>query len=146
MVSLTKEMEREFEILDVSGDVGIRVSGKSLEDIFKNSAVALYSLITNPAQIRSEDSIEVKVYSESMEGLLVGWLNELIFQFDTYSFVGHEVVIDTLNENRIEATIQGERFDPARHDRGLLIKAATYHNLKFEKKNGLWNVEVVFDI
>jgi SHS2 domain-containing protein len=139
-------METNFEILDISGDVGIRVSGKSLEDVFKNTALALYSLVTKLSSIRPEETIEVKVYSESIEGLLVGWLNELIFQLDTYGFIGMDVEIETLNENRIEASLKGERFDLERHEQGLLLKAATYHNLKCEKKNGFWNVEVVFDI
>ncbi len=139
-------MDTNFEILDISGDVGIRVSGRSLEEVFRNSALALFSLVTKLSSIRPEESIEVNVYSESIEGLLVGWLNELIFQFDSYGFLAMDVEIETLNENRIEAFLRGERFDPDRHERGLLLKAATYHNLKCEKKNGLWNVEVVFDI
>ncbi|RMG03562.1 MAG: archease [Nitrospirae bacterium] len=139
-------MENEFEILDISGDVGIRVSGKSLEEIFKRSALGLYSLITETGSVNPSESIDVKVYSESLEGLVVGWLNELIFQFDANGFIGKELDIETLNENRVEAVVRGEKFDPDRHERGLLLKAATYHNLTLEKKNGLWNLEVIFDI
>ncbi|PJA82642.1 MAG: archease, partial [Nitrospirae bacterium CG_4_9_14_3_um_filter_44_28] len=28
-----------FEVIDISGDVGIRAFGKSIEDVFKNSAL-----------------------------------------------------------------------------------------------------------
>ncbi|RMG73677.1 MAG: archease [Nitrospirae bacterium] len=139
-------MDKDFEILDISGDVGLRVFGENLERLFINSARGLYHLITENSQIKPQRAVDVNVYADTLDGLLVGWLNELIFQFDTYGFLGADVEIKSLSENRIEATLFGEDFDPARHERGLLIKAATYHNVKIEKQNGLWSVEVIFDI
>lgn len=139
-------MDKDFEILDISGDIGLKVYGENLEKLFINAAKGLYSLIIEQSNVNPVKSIDVNVYAESLDGLLVGWLNELIFQFDTYGFVGNEIEIKTLSENRIEASVFGEDFDPQRHERGLLVKAATYHNLKIEKKNGVWTVEIVFDI
>ncbi len=139
-------MNPEFEVLDISGDVGLRVYGESLEDLFVNSARGLYSLITDITRVRGSKETKVNVYGESLESLYVGWLNELIFQFDTYGFIGRDVRIDSLTERRIEAFVIGEEFDPDRHDRGLLLKAATYHNLRIEKRDGQWVAEVVFDI
>ena len=40
----------------------------------------------------------------------------------------------------------GEEFDGGRHNRGLLIKAATYHNLCLKQSKVGWEAEVVFDI
>ncbi len=139
-------MDKDFEILDISGDVGIRVFGENLEKLFINAARGLYNLITENSNIHSSKAVDINVYAESLDGLLVGWLNELIFQFDTYGFLGRDIEIKNLTENRIEATVFGEEFDPEKHEKGLLIKAATYHNLKIEKQNGLWSVEVIFDI
>ena len=139
-------MDKDFKIFDVSGDVGLRVYGGTLEELFTNGAKGLFSLITNLSSLDTGKSINVKVFSESLDGLFVSWLNELIFQFDTYGFTGRDVEVRMVNENRIEATVWGEEFDPERHERGLLLKAATYHNLKIEKKNGLWTAEVIFDI
>ncbi|NOY64882.1 MAG: archease [Nitrospirae bacterium] len=138
--------EPSYKVLDISGDVGLKVHGETLEELFINGAVGLYSLITDLSRVKPEKSINVNVYSESLDGLFVGWLNEIIFQFDTYGFIGREVKIESLTENRIEAIINGEDFDPERHERGLLLKAATYHNLKIEKRNGIWRAEVIFDI
>jgi len=136
----------QYEVLDVSGDVGLRVKGDSLESLFTTAAKGLYSLITDPDRISSVQQTRVNVYCESLEDLFIGWLNELIFQFDTYGFVAKDIQIDNLTENRVEAVLKGERFDPEKHSRGLLLKAATYHNLKLQKQNGLWVAEVVFDI
>ena len=70
---------KQFEIIDISGDVGIRAFGKSIEEVFKNSAIGMYSLITDLEGVKGDKNISISVESNSLEGLLVSWLNELIF-------------------------------------------------------------------
>ncbi len=136
----------EFEVIDISGDVGLRAFGESKGRAFINAALGMYSLITNLDAIEEEKSIDVSVESNSSDGLLVSWLNELIFHFDAYGFVGKRVEMGHFSENKITATITGEEFDPGRHEGKLLIKAATYHRLKLEKRREGWEIEVIFDI
>lgn len=135
-----------FEVIDISGDVGLRAYGESLKDAFTNAAIGMYSLITDTDAIKEEKVIEVSVVSDWMEGLLVSWLNELIFQFDAYDFVGKKVVITEFMPSLLKASLSGEDFNPERHESKLLIKAATYHQLKIEEKNGRWEIDVIFDI
>lgn len=145
-----------FEIVDVSGDIGIRASGNSLEDVFINAAEALYSLITNIDRVKPEKSLSIEVKGHNIESLIVSFLNELIFHFDAYGFIGRSIDIksnikdlNTPEEEQelwLRAVIRGEDFDPERHERRLLVKAATYHNLRFYKEDNLWKVEIIFDI
>ncbi len=139
-------MEMGFEILDISGDVGLRVRGRSLDELFVNSALGLYSLITDISRVEPADSADIRLESETLDGLFIGWLNELIFRFDTYGFIGREIHVESVTEKRIVARIRGEDFDPERHERGFLVKAATYHDLKIERKGDTWIAEVVLDI
>ena len=87
---------KRFELIDISGDAGIRAFGKSLEDLFLNAAAGMYSLIADPGSVSPQKSIEIESKGSSLEGLLVSWLNELIFHFDTYGFIGREVRIHEL--------------------------------------------------
>jgi SHS2 domain-containing protein len=147
---------KDFEILDISGDVGIRAFGKDIEDAFVHAALGMFSLITSLKTIAEEKTIDVTVESDSLGGLLVSWLNELIFNFDTYGFIGKKITIhdlvhwaaqpDILQACKLKATISGEEFDPQRHEGKLLIKAATYHKLAVEKIRGIWEIHVIFDI
>jgi len=137
---------KRFELIDISGDAGIRAFGNSLDALFKNAAAGMYSLIADPGSIIPRKSIEIKAEGASQEGLLVAWLNELIFHFDTYGFIGRDIHIHQLNNTLIMSTIDGEDFVPERHGRGLLIKAATYHKLKIERKEDHWEADVIFDI
>ncbi len=135
-----------FEILDISGDVGIRAFGKSLEELFVNAASGMYNLITDTEAVERKRDMDVEVKSHSLEGLLVSWLNELIFQFDTYGFIGRDINIREFSENEIKASLTGEEFDESRHYKRLLIKAATYHQLKIERVGEEWKAEIIFDI
>jgi SHS2 domain-containing protein len=135
-----------YEHLDISGDAGVRATGATEEEASASAALGMYALITAPRDVAEEKSIRVEVKSHSREGLLVGFLNELVFQFDTYGFVGKRVEVNAMEEQRIDATITGEDFDPARHESNLLIKAATYHGVKVEQEGGGWVAECIFDI
>lgn len=135
-----------FEVLDISGDVGIRAFGKSLEELFINAATGMYSLITDVNTIEKKQKIDIEVESHSLESLLVSWLNELIFRFDTYGFIGRDIDISEFSESRIKASLTGEDFDETRHEKRLLVKAATYHQLRIEREGENWKAEIIFDI
>ncbi len=137
---------KSYEPLDISGDVGIRVRGRNIKELFKNTAIGMYSLITNIDTVDKKKTIHISVESHSLDGLIISWLNELIFHFDTYGFIGKGIDITKLKDNRINAVLSGDEFDPERHEKRLLIKAATYHRLKLEKTEDGWRTEVIFDI
>jgi SHS2 domain-containing protein len=137
---------KQFELLDISGDAGIRAFGRDLPDLFVNAAIGMYSLITDIKNIQEKKMLEISAQGSSLEGLLVSFLNELIFHFDTYSFLGKRIVITALDNNSVTAKVSGEEFDPDQHQGKLLIKAATYHKLLIDKKDGFYQAEIIFDI
>lgn len=139
---------KQFEMIDISGDVGIRVFGRDLKELFGNAALGMYSLITDVKDIEEKKRIEISAESSSTDGLLVSYLNELIFHFDTYGFTGKKTTIKELDpsEFRLKAEVIGEDFDLERHKRKLLLKAATYHRLKIKEKNGMYQADIIFDI
>jgi SHS2 domain-containing protein len=106
----------------------------------------MYSLITNLDSIKEKKTINVSVGSPSLDGLLVSWLNELIFHFDAYGFIGKKIEIKQFSDKRMVATVTGEEFDPQHHEGKFLIKAATYHKLRIEKIDNMWEIDVIFDI
>ena len=151
---------KDFEILDISGDVGIKAFGKDLEEAFIHAALGMFSLITNLDTIKDKKAIDVTVKSDFLDGLLVSWLNELIFHFDTYGFIGRKITIAEITPPphlqgggieegvgyTLKATVYGEEFEQQRHEGKLLIKAATYHKLKIEKVREMFEIHVIFDI
>ncbi len=140
---------KKFEIIDISGDVGMRAFGATIEEAFINEAMGMYSLITDIESVRESRKIIIETQSDSLEGLLVSYLNELIFQFDAYGFIGRSIDINMFRFEPtpfLKATVRGEEFDSKKHERKLLIKAATYHKLRIEKTKDVWEIDVIFDI
>ena len=53
----------------------------------------------------------------------------------------------TLNENRLQAKIWGEKIDRQKHKPVVEVKAATYADLKVEQnKQGLWVAQCIVDV
>jgi SHS2 domain-containing protein len=134
------------EYIDISGDAGVRATGGSPEELFEDMALGMYGLVTDLGAVAEEKTVSTEASGQGTERILVSWLNELIFRLDTHGFVGSRVKVLELTEDRVRAEVTGEEFDPERHERRLLLKAATYHDLKVEKKDGEWVAEVIFDI
>jgi SHS2 domain-containing protein len=147
---------RPYEFLDISGDAGIRAFGDTIGELFVNAALGMYDLTTDPNKVGKTETVEISLAHDSPEGLLVSWLNELIFRFDAHGFIGKEIVITEFLFGHdfagsgpvysLRASLSGEYFDPARHQGKLLLKAATYHKLKIENEGGRWTAEIIFDI
>ena len=136
----------DYELIDISGDVGIRAFGRDCAEAWVNAGIGMYGLITDLDKIAENKILDVEVASDSPEGLLVKYLNELIFHFDTYNFIGKRIEVMEFTEGLIRVKVYGEEFDPRRHEQRLLLKAATYHNIKVKKSGDRCEVEVIFDI
>jgi SHS2 domain-containing protein len=138
-------LSKRFEVIEHTADVGIAAYGSDLKKAFANAAYALFSLMVDLKHVDDNLRHEVEVTAENQEGLLVTWLNELIYIFEVKGILFKRFRIDELTETRLKARCYGEKVDPLRHKVKMGFKAATYHMLKVEKDNG-FRVQVLFDI
>lgn len=136
---------KQVEHLDISGDVGLRVRADSLEGLFEAAAAGMAGLITDMSDIDETEQKEIVLPAGLREDVLIAWLNELVFLFDAYGFIGRDFHV-SIHEGQLKASVSGGTFDPAVNKKNLLIKAATYHNLSLKKINSQWEATVVFDI
>jgi SHS2 domain-containing protein len=137
-----------YEIIDHTADVGIRVEGASLEELFQAAAEATFDLMVESRRSYIP-SIEVPISIEApnADQLMVRWLQELLFIFDTRRLVLSKFYIDDIDATHLEGTAVGMKYDSTRHHQRLEIKAVTYHRLKVERTGeGRWRAEVIFDI
>ncbi len=139
-------MEKPFEIIDHTADIGIIVYGMDVKELFSNAALALFSLITQPEGIQGKLHLNLRVSSERTDTLLVAWLNELIYFFDAKHLLFNQFDIVNLTDGELTATCHGENFDPKRHEIKIGVKAATYHGLKLDKSSEGYRAQVILDI
>ncbi len=138
-------MEKDFEIVNHTADVGIIAYGADMSQAFANAARALFSLIT---ELESVDEIlhrDIKLTAPDIESLLVDWLNELIYLFDAENIIFKRFDITKLNNTQLKARSYGEKVDNSKHKLKIGVKAATSHMLQVDKGNGC-KVQVLFDI
>ena len=138
-------MEKDFEVLNHTADVGIIAYGADIKQAFANAAKGLFSLITELNDVQEVLYRDIEVTAADEESLLVQWLNELIFQFDTENVIFKRFDISELNNTRLKARSYGEKVDRSRHRLKTGVKAATYHMLRVNKGDG-YRVQVLFDI
>ena len=140
-----QSMEKEFEIIDHTADVGIVAYGTDTQQAFANAAKALFSLITDLDKVAEVLHRDVALTAPDQESLLVEWLNELIYLFDAEQILFKRFDITRLNYTHLEARNYGEKVDKSKHNLKTGVKAATYHMLKVDKDDGS-RVQVLFDI
>ncbi len=138
-------MEKDFEIVDHTADVGIIAYGADISQAFANAARALFSLITELDDVAEVLYRDMELTASDEESLLVEWLNELIYLFDVENIVFKRFDITQLNNTRLKARSYGEKVDSSKHKLKTGVKAATYHMLKVDKGDGC-KVQVLFDI
>jgi len=138
-------MGKEFELIDHTADVGIVAHGASINQAFANAARGLFSIITDLDDIEEVTHRDIEVTAPDQESLLVEWLNELIYLFDTENIIFNRFDITHLTNTQLKARIYGEKVDSSRHKLKTGVKAATYHMLKVKKNNG-YQAQVLFDI
>ena len=140
-------MTAQYEIIDHTADIGIRVKGSSQEELFLHAAEALFDILAQPKkQLIPSITYPVAVEADGLDQLMVKWLQELHLAFDMRRLVLTHFWIDEVSENRIIGGGKGQKFDDTRHRAGTQIKAVTYHALKVEQQGDEWVAEVIFDI
>jgi SHS2 domain-containing protein len=139
-------MNKAFEVIDHTADVGIIAYGADIEELFSNAALALFSLIIEPESIENKFHLDLEVHSEDIDSLLVEWLNEIIYLFDVKRTLFNRFDIISLTNNRLKATCYGEDFNTMKHKIKTGVKAATYHMLKLDKSDDGFKAQVILDI
>jgi protein archease len=135
-----------YEPLSHTGDLGMLVYGRDLPELFAHAAWAMFDLMSDATAIRPQQVVPVSLEAIDLEDLLVRWLNELLYLYDTQRFLCCEALFPTLEPTHLTATVRGEPFDPTCHPIDTEIKAVTYHQIAVEQVAGRWQARVIFDL
>lgn len=137
-----------IETFDHTADVGLRVRGDDLDDLFRTAAGGMFDyIVANRGEVRIAETATFTLHAESAADLLVDWLNELVFRSETghrlYTRFDVRVAGDGL---ALEATIGGEAIDRDRHVLDHEVKAVTRHGLTLGREGAGWVAELILDI
>jgi SHS2 domain-containing protein len=152
-------MER-YRFLSHPADGKFRAFGTTLEEAFANAALATVSLMWDWPAVERRADIAVALEGRDAEQVLVKFLNEVLYLFETRRFLLAAVEglkIEPAEKkpgeasgpgaggHRLTAVLRGD-FLSDRVDLHGDVKAATYNDMKIEAGAGGFVVQVVVDL
>ena len=138
-----------YHFFDHGGAIGVTLSGRTLGSLFGHAAHAFTDTIVAIDGVEPRRPEEVEVAAPELDQLLVDFLSELLYRFDTRGWLTHtaEVVVQQADGGWVlEGTLRGEKLDRERHRVKTMITAVSYQRLEIRQHDAEWAGTVVFDI
>lgn len=137
---------KHFEILDHTADIGLVVYGENLKVLFENAGEAFFHLITDLRKVRRRVKRRINIGGESLDRLMVDWLNELLYLHDVENFLFKGFKVESVGEGGLKAVVKGEPYQEGIHVIKTEVKAVTYHRIEVRQKNGRWRAQIILDL
>jgi SHS2 domain-containing protein len=133
-----------FELLEHTADVGVRARGATLEEAFEQATLGLAHVL-GACRPGPGEAVAVEVTAGDLGGLLVDWLNEVLWLHETR---GHAAVaavrVERVGDGRATGSVTFSSTDPPAD--GTFVKAVTYHRLQVGRDGHGWLAEVYLDV
>lgn len=139
-------MRKGFRFIDHTADIGVVIFGESLPELFQHAAQSFFSVLIELKNINEKESRSFSLDAPELEELLVSWLSEFLFLFETQELLFSRFAIKKLSKTHLEATAWGEKYIEGKHPIKRVIKAVTFHQLKISEKNGRWQTQIIYDL
>ena len=143
---------KNYEIIEHTADIGIKVYGKNLEVLFLNAARAMFEIMLEVIkkkpifQKTDHKKFLLNKQGNNLEEILVAWLSELLYLFSTEGLIMERADIEKLDSNSIQAEVMGIMFSPDYYRIKTEVKAVTYHELEVKETDRGYEAQVIFDV
>lgn len=140
-MELIKSMK--FRFLEHTADIKFQAYGKSINEVFENSILAVFDYISRGEKIKPQKGKIIDVSGTDYESLFYNLLDEIIYLIDAESFITAKAKITILGYN-LHAELYG---DNTKNYKDLdQIKAATYAEMYIKKTDRGWEAQAVLDV
>ncbi len=147
---------KPYRLIPHTADIGIEVEGADLAEVLERAAYGLLDVIADLERVepRERETVALPDPPPEDEGeLLVRWLEELLYRFETERRLFCRFRVDPAPLAAgppyagFRAEVEGEPVDPARHAFKTAVKAITYHELEVgPKPSGGYGARVILDL
>ena len=137
----------KFVFFEHIADAKFRAFGKTIEECFENSALAMNAVECDLKKVGTKQKLALKIQAENHEELLHKFLEELLFQMETGGmlFSKFKVKINA-EQNSLSADCFGEGINKKKHGLKALIKGVTWNSFELKNEKKKWIAQVVCDI
>jgi SHS2 domain-containing protein len=138
---MKKGLSAGFEEISHTADWALHVWAPDLVSLFLTAAVGMNSLMKVDCLEELPEEIHLALTSDDLEGLLVTFLSEILYQMESS---GHVFIVTDLevSHEKLIGRLKAYRSGALSKE----IKAVTYHNLIVEPIEGGFQTTIVFDV
>ena len=139
---------KKYRFLRHTADAKFQAFGDTLEEAFQQAALALVSLMWNRETLDNKLEIPVEVEGHDMKQLLLNYLEEILYLFDTRRFLLSQVndISIERKEGRyvLRALFRGDAYSNKTEVFGD-VKAITYNEMEI-RSTMPFRIQVVADV
>jgi len=127
-----------YRFVEHTAELEVELESDSAEGILEE-ALRAFAELAGPA---AGELVErpVDLAASDPPALLAAWLDELLFLADAERLVPESAEV-SVSGSRVTGVIRARRGDPR-----PLVKAVTFHRLRFGPRDGVWRGRVVLDV
>ena len=136
----------KYKFLEHTADVKFQAFGKSIEEVFENSALAFGESVCGKIKVEEKHEKKFEVKRKDFESLLYNFLEELLYLLDAENFLFakiKKIKIDGKNF-KLNAVALGDKASNYKFTNN--VKAVTYNDMFVRKEKGIWKTQVVLDV
>ena len=126
-------------------DIGVIGAGATKAEAFRQAALALTAVVTDPGRVRLVEPVRVSCEAQNDELLLVEWLDAVIYEMAVRSMLFGDFSV-AIEGGHLRATAYGEAVDVDRHEPAVEIKGATLTALQVVHDAEGWRAQCVVDV
>jgi SHS2 domain-containing protein len=128
-----------YRWVDHTAELELEIEAPGEREVFADALTALAGLLGAAGE--GSATRAVAVTAPDRPALLAGWLEELVFLAESEGFVATGIEQLTLRADSLDALVHGAPAEPP-----PLVKAVTYHGLRFERAGEGYVARVVLDV
>ena len=127
--------------IEHTGEAELEIHARDEEGVLREALAGLAELLGPPAPGVRTSAVDVEVRAADRPSLLVSWLEELLWVAERDGVVPVSIAALALDDAALRATVDVHECPPR-----PLVKAVTWHDLRFEPTPDGYRARVVFDV
>ena len=134
----------KYKFLEHTADVKFQAFGENIDEVFKNSALALKETICGKKKIKEIKKKIIKISGKDIESLLYNFLEEILYFLDADKFIISKVKNIKIKGFELDAVLIGDYAKNYKFTNN--VKAVTYNEMFIKKQKSKWVSQVVLDV
>ncbi len=133
----------KFEIIEHTGDVGIRYFGSTLKELFSSAINGTAFIIGDPGKNCSRRKTELSLDFSDYQDLMMQIIDKVIFSFEVDEILYDSITEFSLDNHSARISMDGCTVE-ADFQYRYILKAPTYHKMEINPEQG-YGIQI-FDI